>query len=362
MPLSPLSALKLDEWDWMIDVNIRGVLHGIAAVLPRMEAQGHGHIINVSSIGGLVVQPTGAVYSATKFAVRAISEGLRKETDRIRCTCIYPGVVESKLAESISDPAARARMRGYRANAIQPDAIAREKEDLLNALVDHDGTIIGSRVQAGPEMVRVVPVGDHGVAGEIEAVGGDRLPVRQRDGGRAACGHLLGDGDAVLRVEQRGAGDRLVPVRKGDGVRRQARRRGAGGLCDEAARDAANMRRHRFSVIVGGGIEAAELPILPHLVGLVVIAIERDRPEGDLQRNLDMRDEPRPAHLERNVVAADLAALAHDAERERVACRNWRHRRGGAGVAHAVHEATRRHCAEQQRASPHAALSMRTRR
>ena len=125
MPLSPLSALKVDEWDWMIDVNIRGVLHGIAAVLPRMEAQGHGHIINVSSVGGFVVQPTAAVYSATKFAVRAISEGLRKESDRIRCTCIYPGVVTSELADTISDPVARERMQSYRKLAIEPDAIGR---------------------------------------------------------------------------------------------------------------------------------------------------------------------------------------------------------------------------------------------
>ncbi len=125
MPLSPLSALKVDEWNWMIDVNIRGVLHGIAAVLPRMEAQGHGHIINVSSIGGFVVQPTAAVYAATKFAVRAISEGLRKESDRVRCTCVYPGVVESELANTISDPVARERMQSYRKMAIQPDAIGR---------------------------------------------------------------------------------------------------------------------------------------------------------------------------------------------------------------------------------------------
>ena len=125
MPLSPLSALKVDEWNWMIDVNIRGVLHGIAAVLPRMEAQGGGHIVNVSSVGGFVVQPTGAVYSATKFAVRAISEGLRKESDRIRCTCVYPGVVESELAETISDETARERMKSYRKMAIQPDAIGR---------------------------------------------------------------------------------------------------------------------------------------------------------------------------------------------------------------------------------------------
>jgi NADP-dependent 3-hydroxy acid dehydrogenase YdfG len=125
MPLSPLSALKIDEWNWMIDVNIRGTLHGIAAALPRMEAQGHGHIINVSSVGGFVVQPTAAVYAATKFAVRAISEGLRKESDKLRCTCVYPGVVESELADTISDETARERMKAYRKLSIQPDAIGR---------------------------------------------------------------------------------------------------------------------------------------------------------------------------------------------------------------------------------------------
>ena len=125
MPLSPLNALKISEWNWMIDVNIRGVLHGIAAVLQGMEAQGHGHIVNVSSVGGFVVQPTAAVYAATKFAVRAISEGLRKESDKIRCTCVYPGVVESELAETISDETARERMKSYRKLAIQPDAIGR---------------------------------------------------------------------------------------------------------------------------------------------------------------------------------------------------------------------------------------------
>jgi NADP-dependent 3-hydroxy acid dehydrogenase YdfG len=125
MPLSPFNALKVDEWNWMIDVNIRGVLHGIAATLPIFEAQGHGQIINVSSVGGFVVQPTGGVYSATKFAVRAISEGLRKESDKVRCTCVYPGVVESELAETISDETARERMKTYRKLAIQPDAIGR---------------------------------------------------------------------------------------------------------------------------------------------------------------------------------------------------------------------------------------------
>ncbi len=125
MPLSPLSALQVDEWNWMIDVNIRGVLHGIAAVLPRMQAQGSGHVVNVSSVGGFVVQPTAAVYAATKFAVRAISEGLRKESDSIRCTCVYPGVIDTELANTISDAGARERMQGYRKMAIPPEAIGR---------------------------------------------------------------------------------------------------------------------------------------------------------------------------------------------------------------------------------------------
>ena len=125
MPLSPLLALKVDEWNWMIDVNIRGVLHGIAAVLPTMNVRGHGHIVNVSSVGGFVAQPTASVYAGTKFAVRAISEGLRKETAKIRCTCIFPGVIETELANTISDDTAREAMTQYRAMAIKPDAIGR---------------------------------------------------------------------------------------------------------------------------------------------------------------------------------------------------------------------------------------------
>lgn len=124
MPLSNLNVLKIDEWDRMIDVNIRGVLHGIAAVLPVMEAQGEGQIINVSSIGGLRVVPSAAVYCATKYAVRAISDGLRQEHGNIRVTCVYPGVVESELADSITDPAAAEAMEAFRANALKPEAIA----------------------------------------------------------------------------------------------------------------------------------------------------------------------------------------------------------------------------------------------
>ncbi|WP_110651784.1 SDR family oxidoreductase [Salinicola peritrichatus] len=126
MPLSKLEALKLDEWNRMIDVNIRGVLHGIAAALPVMQNQHSGQVINLSSIGGHSVAPTAAVYSATKFAVMAISEGLRLEVGGdIRVTVISPGVTESELADSITDATAREAMKSFRAGAIPAEAIAR---------------------------------------------------------------------------------------------------------------------------------------------------------------------------------------------------------------------------------------------
>jgi NADP-dependent 3-hydroxy acid dehydrogenase YdfG len=125
MPLSKLEALKVDEWNRMIDVNIRGVLHGIAATLPVMQQQGSGQIINMSSIGGHTVSPTAAVYSATKFAVNAISEGLRQEVSNIRVTIISPGTTESELADSISDSAARQEMQSFRKTLIPADAIAK---------------------------------------------------------------------------------------------------------------------------------------------------------------------------------------------------------------------------------------------
>jgi NADP-dependent 3-hydroxy acid dehydrogenase YdfG len=125
MPLSALAEDKVDEWNRMIDVNIRGVLHGVSAALPVMRGKGGGHIVNVASIGAHEVEPTAAVYCATKFAVWAISEGLRKEQPGdIRVTVISPGVTESELAESISDPHARDAMRDYRAIAIPATAIA----------------------------------------------------------------------------------------------------------------------------------------------------------------------------------------------------------------------------------------------
>lgn len=125
MPLSRLDALQTDDWDRMIDVNVRGLLHGIAATLPHFQRQGSGHVITVASIGAHQVVPTGAVYCATKYAAWALTEGLRLELDpSIRVTTVSPGVVESELADSITDQAAREAMRAYRAASIPPTSIA----------------------------------------------------------------------------------------------------------------------------------------------------------------------------------------------------------------------------------------------
>ncbi|MGA5130897.1 SDR family oxidoreductase [Streptomyces olivoreticuli] len=123
MPLSTLDALKVDEWNRMIDVNIRGVLHGIAAVLPLMRDQGAGHIVNVASVSGHRVDPTAAVYSATKFAVRAISEGLRQESRDLRVTVVSPGFTRSELTEGISDTGVREAVQGQMGMAIPASAI-----------------------------------------------------------------------------------------------------------------------------------------------------------------------------------------------------------------------------------------------
>jgi NADP-dependent 3-hydroxy acid dehydrogenase YdfG len=105
MPLSPLERLRVQEWDQMIDVNLKGVLYGIAAALPHMKAQKSGHIINLSSVAGHKLFGGSAVYSATKFAVRAVSEGLRQEMTpyNIRTTIVSPGAVKTELLEHISE-------------------------------------------------------------------------------------------------------------------------------------------------------------------------------------------------------------------------------------------------------------------
>ncbi|MFG6094846.1 SDR family oxidoreductase [Leptothoe sp. ISB3NOV94-8A] len=125
MPLSPMNALKVEEWDKMINVNIHGVLNGIAAGLPIMEAQGGGQFINTASIGAHVVVPTGAVYCATKYAVWAISEGLRQESQTIRVTTISPGVVETELGSDITESSAKDALHEFRKISLTPDAIAR---------------------------------------------------------------------------------------------------------------------------------------------------------------------------------------------------------------------------------------------
>ncbi|HGM5549934.1 TPA: SDR family oxidoreductase [Pseudomonas putida] len=150
MPLSPLASLKVNEWNQMLDVNVRGVLHGIAAVLPDMQAQGYGQVINISSIGGLAVSPTAAVYCATKFAVRAISDGLRQETDKIRVTVVCPGVVESELADTISDEEAREAMKSFRRVALNADAIARALAYAIEQPDDVDVSEIVVRPTASP--------------------------------------------------------------------------------------------------------------------------------------------------------------------------------------------------------------------
>jgi len=124
MPLSPLAALKMEEWRQTIDVNVHGVLNGIAAVLPTMQQQRAGQIINVASIGAHAVFPLSAVYCASKFAVCAISDGLRQESDCIRVTVVSPGVVASELADHITDPSAKESMEGFRRIALPAEAIA----------------------------------------------------------------------------------------------------------------------------------------------------------------------------------------------------------------------------------------------
>jgi len=128
MPHSPLERLKIDDWNRTIDVNIKGVLYGIAAALPYMKQQKAGHIINVSSVAGHKVHAGGAVYAATKYAVRALSEGLRQEVKpyNIRTTVISPGAVATELPNSITEPDIAQNIRKfYEAYAIPTDSFAR---------------------------------------------------------------------------------------------------------------------------------------------------------------------------------------------------------------------------------------------
>ena len=128
MPIAPVDALKVEEWDRQIDVNIKGLLYGVAAVLPYMQKQKNGHIINIASVFGIkVFAPGGTVYCATKSAVRALTEGLRMElhSQNIRCTMISPGAVATELPEGSSEEATRENLREFYKMAIPAESIAR---------------------------------------------------------------------------------------------------------------------------------------------------------------------------------------------------------------------------------------------
>ncbi|WDF45341.1 SDR family oxidoreductase [Chryseobacterium sp. KACC 21268] len=127
MPLSMINKYKIDEWHRMIDVNVKGVLHGIAAALPIFESKDSGQFINITSVGDRWVGPTSTVYSATKFAVRAISDGLRQEVSRnIRVALVAPGATESELPNTISDPELKKMaVEMFRKDLISGEAIAK---------------------------------------------------------------------------------------------------------------------------------------------------------------------------------------------------------------------------------------------
>lgn len=141
MPSSRLELLKVEDWDAMIDVNIKGVLYGIVAALPHMRSQKSGHIINVSSVAGHKVGPGGVVYAATKHAVRVISEGLRQEVNpyNIRTTIISPGAVATDLLDTITDPVIADNMRKTYENAIPASSFA---------------GMVGSAAEAAPDSAR----------------------------------------------------------------------------------------------------------------------------------------------------------------------------------------------------------------
>jgi len=153
MPLAPLEKLKTDEWDQMIDVNIKGVLNGIAAALPYMKEQKTGHFINVSSVYGHKLGPNATVYCATKFAVRALSEGLRQEVKpyNIRTTVISPGAVATELLEQISDEEIRSQTQEFVSQiAVPAETFARMVAFAINEPADVDVNEILFRPTAQP--------------------------------------------------------------------------------------------------------------------------------------------------------------------------------------------------------------------
>lgn len=139
MPLSPVAMNRIEEWNWMVDVNIKGVLNGVAAAQPTMREQGAGQFVNVSSVAGHIVFPGAAVYCATKFAVRALSEGIRMESDgSIRVTNISPGAVKTELTDHIGVPEVKEGVQAFVDIAIDADAVARAIHFAVAQPVDVD--------------------------------------------------------------------------------------------------------------------------------------------------------------------------------------------------------------------------------
>ena len=143
--ISPLDELRVEDWEEMIDVNIKGVLYGIAAALPFFREQGSGHFVNTLSTAGIRIVPLQSVYAGTKNAVRAISEGLRQEAgDKLRVTTISPGFVHTEFGEAVTSPETRAQMvRMKEKIAIPPDAIARA---IAFAIEQPEGVDVGEIV------------------------------------------------------------------------------------------------------------------------------------------------------------------------------------------------------------------------
>ena len=151
MPVSPMNALKVDEWNSIIDINIKGVLNGIAAVLPILEAQGSGHIISTASTGAHAVGGQFGVYCASKYAVRAIMEGLRQEMTQIRVTTLSPGVTESELGHDITVGETKTAVNALRSIALDANAVANAVNYVVSqpADVDVNEIIIRSVRSAG---------------------------------------------------------------------------------------------------------------------------------------------------------------------------------------------------------------------
>ncbi|HEV7978641.1 SDR family oxidoreductase [Amycolatopsis sp.] len=145
MPVSPLDELRVDDWENMVDVNLKGVLFGIAAALPVFRAQGSGHFVNTASTAGLRIVPNMAVYAGTKFAVRAISEGLRQEAgDKLRVTIVSPGMTRTNFGDGLTSPDMKAKLEESRDSiAMPPDAVARA---IAFAIEQPDGIDVGEIV------------------------------------------------------------------------------------------------------------------------------------------------------------------------------------------------------------------------